>query len=132
MKIHFKIPFYTQWGQRLLVSGNIPELGSGDVTKALALNFQAKENWSAEIELNNNEPFELNYKYILFNEQNGQYSEEWDDDRTLKLDSSQMDHFFCIDVWNSPASLENVFLTTPFQNVLLKDCLLYTSDAADE
>lgn len=121
MKIHFKIPYYTQWGQRLLVSGNIPELGSGNVTKALALNFHAKEDWSAEIELNHNEPFELTYKYILFNEQNGQYSEEWGDDRTLKLDSSQIDHFFCIDVWNSPASLENVFLTTPFQNVLLKD-----------
>ena len=74
MKIHFKIPYYTQWGQRLLVSGNVPELGSGDITKALALNFQAKEDWSAEIEINKNEPFELNYKYILFNEQNGQYS----------------------------------------------------------
>ena len=121
MKIHFKIPYYTQWGQRLLVSGNVPELGSGDIAKALALNFYAKEDWSAEIELNHNEPFELNYKYILFNEQTGQYSEEWGDDRNLKLDSSLMDHFFCIDVWNSPASLENVFLTTPFQKVLLKE-----------
>jgi len=38
MKIHFKIAYFTYWGQRLLVTGNIPELGNGDLSRAL-LNF---------------------------------------------------------------------------------------------
>ncbi|MDP4238597.1 MAG: 4-alpha-glucanotransferase, partial [Bacteroidota bacterium] len=119
MKIHFRIAYYTYWGQRLLVSGNIPELGDGDITKALALNFQEREDWSAEIEVNSEEPVQLTYKYILYTEQNDQYSEEWGDDRQLNLDPAKLDHFYCFDVWNSPSSVENVFLTAPFHQVLI-------------
>ena len=119
MKIHFKIPYYTFWGQRLLVSGNIPELGNGDFNKALKLNYHAPENWSAEIEVNSKVPFLLTYKYILYSEQNDQFEEEWGNDRQLQTDPVKADHFFCIDAWNSPGSIENVFLTSPFQEVLL-------------
>jgi len=121
MKIHFKLPYFTHWGQRLMVSGNIPELGNGNITKALSLNFQSPEDWYAEIEVNRKEPFKLNYKYILFTEQNGRYTEEWGDDRYLEIDPSKAEHFFCIDAWNSPGSVENVFLSTPFQRVLLHE-----------
>ncbi len=121
MKIHFKIPYFTYWGQRLMVSGNIPEFGNGENTKAIALNFQDAEDWYVDIEVNKREPFILKYKYILYFEQNGQYIEEWGDDRFIALDSTKMDHFFCFDTWNSPGSIENVFLTTPFQKVLLRD-----------
>jgi len=119
MKIHFKIPYYTYWGQRLLVSGNIPELGNGDITEALSLNFQAPEDWSVEIEVQSDIPFQLTYKYILYTEQNDQYVEEWGNDRLLDLDPAKTDHFFCMDVWNAPGSIENVFLTAPFEEVLL-------------
>ena len=120
MKIHFKIPYYTHWGQRLLVSGNIPELGNGDRTKALSLNFQAPEDWIAEVDIKSDVPFQLNYKYILYTEQNDQYIEEWGNDRLLSLDPEKADHYFSIDAWNSPGSIENVFLTSPFQEVLLR------------
>jgi 4-alpha-glucanotransferase len=119
MKIHFKISYYTYWGQRVLVSGNIPELGNNDVSKALALSYQSPEDWIGEIDINRTDNFTLNYKYILYSEQTGQFETEWGDDRNLELDSSKTEHYFCIDIWNSPASIENVFLTTPFQNVLL-------------
>ncbi len=120
MKIHFRIPYYTYWGQRMMVSGNIPELGNGDLTKALFLNFQSPEDWYAEIEINRKEEIRFNYKYVLFNDQTGQYTEEWGDDRLLVIDSAKTDHFFCIDSWNSPGSVDNVFLSSPFQEVLLK------------
>ena len=119
MKIHFKIPYYTYWGQRLLVCGNIPELGNGDPSKSLSLNFQAPEEWTAEIKINSKVPFQLTYKYVLYSEQNDQYVEEWGEDRHLNPDPSTVDHLFCQDVWNSPGSVENVFLTAPFQQVLL-------------
>ena len=119
MKIHFKIPYYTYWGQRLLVSGNIPELGNGETDKALKLNFMSPEDWFAEVDVKSDVPFLLKYNYILYTEQDDQYVEEWGDDRLLSLDPAKTDHFFCVDVWNSPGSQENVFLTAPFEKVLL-------------
>ena len=124
MKMHFKIPHSTYWGQRLFVSGNIPELGNGIVTKALALNYQSSEDWYGEIDIAQKDTFQLNYKYVLFTEQTGQYIEEWGDDRQMTLDATKTDHLFCIDTWNSPGSVENVFLTAPFQEVLLRQDFL--------
>ena len=46
MKIEFRINYYTQWGERIYITGNIPELGSGDATKAVAMNYTSPENWS--------------------------------------------------------------------------------------
>ena len=119
MRIHFKMPYYTYWGQKLLVCGNIPELGENDLTKALALNFQLTEDWSNEIEVNRKESFKLTYKYVLFNEVTNQFIEEWGDDRDINIDPAKIDHVFCVDIWNSAGSIENVFLTAPFQQVLL-------------
>jgi len=121
MKIHFKISYFTYWGQRLLVSGNIPQLGNGDLTKALALSFQHKEDWTGEIELPEMPAEPVSYKYVLFNENNGLYTEEWGDDRILDANPAKMAHLFCFDQWNSPAALENTFSTAPFKNVLMPD-----------
>jgi 4-alpha-glucanotransferase len=129
MKIHFKIPYYTYWGQRLLVTGNIPELGNNDLSKALSLNFQSPEDWSGDIEFDPKETLKLNYKYILFTEQNGQYIQEWGDNRNIFINDLKIEHYFCFDVWNSPAFVENIFLTTPFQQVFLRHkIILATND----
>jgi len=121
MKIHFKVPYYTQWGQRVMVTGNIPELGNGDITRAKALSFQGSEDWYLEVEVSRNEIFRFSYNYILFTEQSGKYLEEWREDRLLTIDPSKTEHFFCFDRWNSAASVENAFLTAPFQQVLLRE-----------
>ena len=124
MKIHFKILYNTNWGERLFVCGNIPQLGDNDYSKALALTYHTPQDWSAEIEVNSLENFELNYKYILFTEQTGNYSEEWENQRNLLIDISKVEHYYCVDTWNSPASIENVFLSAPFQKVLLKNNII--------
>lgn len=121
MKIHFKISYFTRWGQRLLVTGNIPELGNGDYSKALALNFQFREDWIGEIDIKQADSTELRYKYVLFNENTNQFDEEWGKYRELDPDSLNLDHFFCLDKWNSPSFIENTFLSAPFANVLLRD-----------
>jgi len=119
MKIHFKIAYFTFWGQRLLVTGNIPQLGNGDLSKALALNFQYKEDWLGDIDVTDVKSF--NYKYVLLNENDGQYFEEWGDERNCDLSLLHSDYVFCYDTWNSPSAIENTFLTAPFKNVLLRD-----------
>ena len=52
MKIHFKISYFTQWGQRLLVSGNLPELGNGELSKSLSLQYKNGGDWVGEIDVN--------------------------------------------------------------------------------
>lgn len=120
MKIYFKLPYYTYWGQRLLICGNLPELGNNDISNALSMNYNSPDEWVAEIDVQKPEEFELQYKYVLLTEQNNQKVEEWGNDRILCLDPTKTDHFFCIDTWNSPSSIENVFLSSPFQDVLFK------------
>lgn len=121
MKIHFKIQYHTFWGQRLLVSGNIPALGNGDYTKALSLGFAFPENWSGAVDVAAEELKNLQYKYILLNENTGQYTEEWDANRKLDVEVNGFGYIFCYDHWNAPNTLENTFLTAPFKEVLLKD-----------
>lgn len=123
MKIHFKISYFTQWGQRLMVTGNIPELGDGDHSKALFLHFQGHEDWMADVDFQLPAEKEITYKYIIFNEYTGNYTEEWGDNRSIKIENATTEHIFCLDTWNSSANVENAFLTAPFQKVLLKETI---------
>ena len=94
MKIHFKIQYHTYWGQRILVSGNILALGNGDYSKALSLGFAFPENWSGSGDVTAEEMGRLQYKYILLNENTGQYTEEWDAGR--KIDAGEhVSWLFC-------------------------------------
>ncbi|OIP83391.1 MAG: 4-alpha-glucanotransferase [Porphyromonadaceae bacterium CG2_30_38_12] len=121
MKIHFKIAYYTYWGQRLVICGNIPQLGNDNLSQALTLNFQGKEDWVGEIEIPKDGTSTFSYAYFLVNEHTGQTTQEWGSNRIFTLPTAATEHVFCFDVWNSPASLENTFLTAPFKNILLKD-----------
>ena len=119
MKIHFKISYHTHWGQKLLVRGNIPQLGSNQNEKAFELNFQHPDVWSGEIDVDNIES--VSYNYVLLDEPNGRYTDEWGDARNITVSKNSYEHYFCFDQWNPPAALENTFLTAPFQEVLLKN-----------
>ena len=132
MKIHFKISYYTYWGQRLMICGNIPQLGNNDLSKALVLNYQAPEEWTAEINIELNDIIKINYKYVLYNEQTGQYDEEWGNDRSLTVLSAKNDHYFCNDIWNSASNIDNVFLSTPFQDVLLNQKPLINTNSESQ
>ena len=77
MKIHFKISYFTVWGQQLLVTGNIPELGNGDYSKALKLSFQNAEDWIGQVDVKSELQTAIEYSYLLYNEKNGMYTEEW-------------------------------------------------------
>lgn len=114
------MPYYTVWGQRILVCGNIPELGNNDAEKAFSLSFQSKEDWVGEVDIKPQIGQKINYRYILYTEQTDQYFEEWTENREIIVDGVT-EHYFCFDTWNSPAALENTFLTSPFAKVLLPD-----------
>ena len=119
MKIEFRINYHTQWGERIYITGNIPELGMGDLTKAVAMNYNAPDNWSLEIEVADTAKTDLEYKYIFKNENSGKIEEEWGAPRPLTIKKT-VDKIMYIDAWNSVSDPNNNFLTAPFVNVLLK------------
>lgn len=119
MKIHFKILYFTHWGQKMLVSGNIAQLGNGDFSKAFQLSFQGHEDWVGTIEYDLNADETISYKYVLFDENTGKFTEEWGDDRKI-VSHIKNEAYFCLDKWNNAGSIENAFMTSPFRNVLLK------------
>jgi len=64
--VTFRLPYYTQWGQSLLISGSHPVLGSGNVKQGLALSpfHQGDELiWCGKITVAIG--FECGYKYYL-------------------------------------------------------------------
>ncbi len=121
MKLHFRLPYKTYWGQRLAVTGNIPVLGNGDVHKPFNLSYNHPDEWIGEVELNEDEISSLEYKYLLVNDTNDNFQEEWGLPRRVSVSASQVNHLFVYDVWNAPNSMANVFLTAPFKEVLLVD-----------
>ena len=121
MKIHFRISYQTKWGQQIFVSGNVPELGNGDLKKALRLNYSDNNHWEGETNLDQSIIENLGYRYVLYDDTINSFTEEWGEYRKISTEFKSTDHLFCIDLWNPANAVENVFLTSPFRNVLLKD-----------
>ena len=121
MILRFKISYFTHWGQRLFVVGNVPELGNDDTAKAVPLNFVPSETWELEVAVKASAKKELHYRYFLRDENTQTETWEWGDGHTVVLDAAKCDVVTCIDAWNSPSILDNTFMTAPFREVLLKN-----------
>jgi 4-alpha-glucanotransferase len=121
MKLHFKIQYNTVWGQRLLLTGNIPALGNGDYSKALKLGYSHPGSWSGTIDVSSDELNTLHYQYVVFDENLYRYIPEWGDMRKINQDLSDATNILCVDVWNEASALENTLSSAPFEAVLLRD-----------
>ncbi len=75
MNISFNIDYRTNWGESVYVTGNIPELGNGDLTKAVKMTLSGNQSWSVDIEVaDGTRDFE--YSYVVRHE-NGFTKREW-------------------------------------------------------
>ena len=81
MKFHFFVRFHTRFGQSLLLTGDMDELGHGDVARAVLMEYLDEEFWHIAIELGKKDArSDFTYKYILKNE-DGELLHEWGHDR---------------------------------------------------
>ncbi|MBL7747756.1 MAG: 4-alpha-glucanotransferase, partial [Chitinophagaceae bacterium] len=120
MKIQFYLRFHTRFGQSLLVSGNIDELGNNHPEQALAMNYLNDEFWHVSIDIKRKElTKDLTYKYILKNE-DGEMIFEWGNDRSVDIPSKETHELLLSDTWNHAGEYENVFFSAPFKKVLLQ------------
>ena len=65
--IRFRVRVYTPYGQEVMITGDVPELGNWDPTKAVPLFYENNmDYWSSEISIPlSTEKRTLNYKYLV-------------------------------------------------------------------
>lgn len=121
MKLTLKLRFHTKFGQSLLVVGNHPQLGDGDVARAIPLEYLDAEFWQVTISFprKNVPKVGVNYNYAL-RQPDGTTITDWGKDHLLGAELFNEERVLIIDSWNAPASTENAFYTEPFKQVLLR------------
>jgi 4-alpha-glucanotransferase len=118
MKVQFYLRFHTEFGQSLLVTGNVDDLGNYEVSKAITMTYLNEQFWTATINIKQKKLGHLHYKYVL-KTNDGELIPEFGNDRSADLDKNDAFELQFIDTWNHAGEYENAFFTAPFQNILL-------------
>jgi 4-alpha-glucanotransferase len=117
LKLDFYLRFYTHPGQAILLVGNIPELGNGELQAAIPLDYVNGEFWHASVVLPETPSVTIHYHYILRNT-DGTLTEEGNG-KFIDTEAISAAEVQAIDTWNFAGEFENVFSTSPFRDVLL-------------
>ncbi|HEX2608471.1 MAG TPA: 4-alpha-glucanotransferase [Flavisolibacter sp.] len=115
MRIDFYLRFHTVLGQTISVTGNIPELGSEDLSLALPLTYFNEDFCHGSVELPEANSSVINYRYVFHNEK-GEIKKEGGKWRTIEVRKNGQD-LTLIDTWNDESFYENAFYSTPFTEV---------------
>ena len=95
MVIHFLINFHTVWGQRLYITGSLPELGGGDTSKAVPMSWTEGGTWTKDIKLTSLQERNLSYRYLVRSDDAGEFHEAGPE-RTLGLNSASKELFLVL------------------------------------
>ncbi len=120
MKLHFYVRFHTKVGQTLHITGNIQELGSHNLAKALPMTWLNNDFWEATLEADLPRLAKIHYKYVLSYD-DGFRVIEWGDDKSIEINRPGITEIQLVDSWNYAGEYENAFFTAPFQQTLLKE-----------
>lgn len=120
MRIQFYIRFSTRFGQSLLITGNTAALGNNDPGKALLLKYLNNEFWHGEVEVDPADAVKIQYQY-LFLQEDGTLVYERNDRKQIDISKAGLDSVRVFDSWCDEGSVENVFYTDAFREVLLAD-----------
>ncbi|KAJ3683783.1 hypothetical protein LUZ60_014010 [Juncus effusus] len=115
----FKIPYYTQWGQSLILSGSTPTLGSWNLKQALSMHpvHQGDElMWCARAGVTAG--FTCDYKYYVVDESRNVLRWESEKGRKFVLPDGAKDGDLVEihDLWQDAA--EGLFLRSAFKDVI--------------
>ena len=120
MLLHFYLRFSTDFGQTVFVSGNTPVLGDDDMVKALSLEYLDNQLWHGHAEISGDDAaVPVRYKYLV-RQDKGPDLVEFGDDRIIEPGCVKKGKLVLIDTWNHPGTVENVFFSAAFQEVLLR------------
>ncbi|AIZ62598.1 hypothetical protein PK28_00900 [Hymenobacter sp. DG25B] len=120
MILRFTLPFRTDWGQRFMVCGNLPELGAWQPDHGVALQYQPDTGvWMCEVTVPDAE-LALEYKYLLIDERDGSSQWEWGPNRQEQVAAQQFERVVLEDYWRAPAQPENELFTAAFTQALMR------------
>lgn len=115
----FRLPYYTQWGQSLLIAGSEPPLGSWNVKQGLSLSPVHQDNeliWCGKVSVSAG--FNCEYKYYVVDDNKNVLRWETGEKRKLVLPEGAQDgDLIEIRDWWQDAS-EALFLRSAFKNVI--------------
>jgi 4-alpha-glucanotransferase len=119
MKVTIRVRYHTTFGQNLFVCGDHKLFGGGQQEHAAPLRYLNEELWEATFDFKEagKPSTPLSYYFIVRNP-DGTFVEDWGADRKVDLGSYSRDEIILVDSWNDLGTVENVFLTQPFENVL--------------
>ena len=119
MKLTLRISYQTHWGQRIFVSGNIPELGNGDKNKALEMSYFNGEQWELALNIKANKKFQFEYSYFVKDEKD-KILDEWGGTRVIEILPTWGKTYVIQDQWKAVNNSQNAFSTSPFTDVFFK------------
>lgn len=118
MQITFQIQYKTAWGQKIMVSGNTPELGGWDMSKAIALVHEGEGEWSGTVEIDNENLSFIEYKYVMKDENHG--SEEWEWGKNREILVSVYPEMILRDFWRSRNWASNAWFSSAFTHAIMR------------
>jgi 4-alpha-glucanotransferase len=117
MRIDFYIRYRTHFGQNLFIEGNLPQMGGGDSSGRLPMQFLNEDWWQASIEVDENEYRSVHYHYVFIDEFGKQVA---DGEKERVLSFKNFSGYITVyDTWVFSGSPEITFYTAPFRNIFL-------------
>ncbi|MEJ7739197.1 MAG: 4-alpha-glucanotransferase [Chitinophagaceae bacterium] len=120
MKVTFYLRFRTQFGQSLSIRQTQEQQGKDAITAETPMLYLNEEYWHLAVEVDASKVTRLRYQYVL-NDMDDQQVNEARADRVLDLSQSTIPEWQTVDTWTGEGEFENVFFTSPFQQVLLPE-----------
>ncbi len=115
LRITFKTNYQTRWGERVVVTGNIPELGSGNLNNALALEYQEGADWTNSIAV---QTTEFEYQYVVVDDNFREINREWGSFRTFSNNDKKVKSVALNDNWRGKYHPENALYNAAFLKVI--------------
>jgi 4-alpha-glucanotransferase len=112
MLLQFSVRFTTQFGQNIYISGNIPELGNGNLANAVPMQWQSNNLWSLTIDVYPQKKHVIAYQYIVKNTDGEDV--EYGLDKTIAIDEFKNKTVSTFDVWQNINDYRNTFFSQPF------------------
>ncbi|MHC1706512.1 MAG: 4-alpha-glucanotransferase [Bacteroidales bacterium] len=124
MFIRFQIEYKTYFGQQLLLSGSLPQLGDEIPEKAAAMTLSdiSSGTWTFDLELT--EEVSFTYRYLVKDDNFDTILDEWGPSRIHKRKEHSTQKVLFLDRWRSVADQDAVLHSSAFLNAILKPGLI--------
>jgi 4-alpha-glucanotransferase len=120
MLIEFQIAYKTWYGQRLMLVGTLPQLGSGSDEKGVAMEYSPEKGGIWRYRLETEEEVSFRYRYLICNDQDGSAVREWGMDRTYVPGSDLRGWVILSDCWRRLSDPAAVFYSSAFTQAIFR------------